>query len=61
MASIFIPLSFLAGLYGMNFDSEASPWNMPELRAYYGYPIFLLVLLGIGGTMVWLFKRNKWI
>jgi Mg2+ and Co2+ transporter CorA len=34
---------------------------MPELRAYYGYPIFLLVLLGIGGTMVWLFKRNKWI
>jgi magnesium transporter len=61
MSSIFIPLSFLAGLYGMNFDAEASPWNMPELRAYYGYPIFLLVLLTIGVLMLWLFKRRKWL
>jgi magnesium transporter len=61
MASIFIPLSFLAGLYGMNFDSEASPWNMPELRFRYGYPIFLLVLVAIGVSMLWLFKRRKWL
>jgi len=61
MSSIFIPLSFLAGLYGMNFDSEISPWNMPELHARYGYPLFLLVLLGIGGTMLWLFRRRGWL
>jgi magnesium transporter len=51
----------LAGLYGMNFDSEASPWNMPELRFRYGYPIFLLVLVAIGVSMLWLFKRRKWL
>ncbi|TIL22091.1 MAG: magnesium and cobalt transport protein CorA, partial [Mesorhizobium sp.] len=32
---IFIPLTFLAGVWGMNFDPEASPWNMPELKAQY--------------------------
>ncbi len=61
MASIFIPLSFLAGLYGMNFDGSVSPWNMPELRAYYGYPIFLGVLFAIGIAMLGLFKRRKWL
>lgn len=30
MSTIFIPLSFIAGVYGMNFDTEISPWNMPE-------------------------------
>ncbi|TIU86830.1 MAG: magnesium and cobalt transport protein CorA, partial [Mesorhizobium sp.] len=33
---IFIPLTFLAGVWGMNFDPETSPWNMPELKAQYG-------------------------
>jgi magnesium transporter len=61
MASIFIPLSFLAGVYGMNFDTEVSPWNMPELHARYGYPIFLLVLLAIGVSMLGLFRRRKWL
>jgi magnesium transporter len=60
MSSIFIPLSFLAGLYGMNFDTAASPWNMPELGARYGYPIFLLALATIAGVMLWVFKRRKW-
>ena len=61
MASIFIPLSFLAGLYGMNFDREASPWNMPELGAYYGYPIFVGVLIAIGVSMLVAFRRRRWI
>ena len=38
IATIFIPLSFIAGLYGMNFERSASPWNMPELGWYWGYP-----------------------
>ena len=61
IASIFIPLSFLAGLYGMNFDREASPWNMPELGAYYGYPIFIGVLMVIAGSMLALFRWRRWI
>ena len=34
---------------------------MPELRAYYGYPVFLLALAVVAACMVWLFKRRKWI
>ena len=37
IATIFMPLSFIAGLYGMNFDTNVSPWNMPELEWKYGY------------------------
>ncbi len=60
IATIFIPLSFIVvGLYGMNFDTR-SPWNMPELSAYYGYPILLLLMLGAGVAMVMYFKRKGW-
>ena len=38
IATIFLPLSFIAGVYGMNFNTEASPWNMPELNWRFGYP-----------------------
>src|SRR3546814_3376274 len=34
IATIFMPLSFIASVYGMNFDPDLSPWNMPELRWY---------------------------
>ena len=44
ISTIFLPLSFIAGVYGMNFDTEVSPWNMPELNWRYGYP-FALVLM----------------
>lgn len=60
IATIFIPLSFVVGLYGMNFDPEASPWNMPELSWQFGYPMILLVLLSIGVGMLTLFKRKDW-
>ena len=60
MASIFIPLTFLAGIYGMNFNTEASPFNMPELNWYYAYPVFWLLMVLIGGGMVFFFKRRNW-
>ncbi len=60
MASIFIPLTFLAGIYGMNFDPDASPMNMPELRWAWGYPVFWLAILMLGGGMIVFFRRKNW-
>nr|WP_163502061.1 magnesium transporter CorA family protein [Halomonas socia] len=54
ISAIFIPLTFIAGLYGMNFE------NMPELGWRYAYFVVLGVMLGIGVTLVWLFHRKGW-
>jgi magnesium transporter len=45
ITTIFIPLTFIVGIYGMNFDPAVSPYNMPELRWYYGYPYALALML----------------
>lgn len=54
MSSIFIPVTFIAGVYGMNFD------YMPELRSPYGYAAVWVVMLSIMGGLVIFFKRKKW-
>ena len=54
ISTIFIPLTFLAGIYGMNFEF------MPELKSRYGYPILWLVIFTVGISMVIYFKRKKW-
>ncbi|WP_421812256.1 CorA family divalent cation transporter [Flagellimonas sp.] len=51
---VFIPLTFLAGIYGMNFE------NMPELRSPYGYFILLGVMLVVTLISIIIFKRKKW-
>lgn len=61
IATIFIPLTFIVGVYGMNFDREASPWNMPELGWRFGYPAVLLVMALIAGALLWAFWRKGWI
>lgn len=61
MATIFIPLSFIAGLYGMNFDHQASPYNMPELYTRYGYPVVLVAMLAVAGGMLYYFHRKNWL
>lgn len=61
MASIFIPITFLAGVYGMNFDPEAGPWSMPELDWAWGYPTFWGITLAVVGGLLWYFKRRDWI
>jgi len=61
IATIFIPLSFVAGVYGMNFDVDASPWNMPELKWPLGYPLALSIMAGIAAAMLAFFKRKGWL
>lgn len=52
---IFIPLTFLAGIYGMNFD------HMPELHYQYAYPVFIGVLVVVAGGMILIFKKRGWL
>jgi magnesium transporter len=54
IATIFIPLTFIVGLYGMNFK------HMPELELYWTYPAVLIIMLIIGLSMVLYFKRKNW-
>ncbi len=61
IATIFIPLSFITGLYGMNFDPGVSPWNMPELRWYWGYPLVIGVMTVAALLLLLYFYRKGWI
>ncbi|MBN3038123.1 MAG: magnesium/cobalt transporter CorA [Candidatus Omnitrophica bacterium] len=61
IATIFIPLTFIAGIYGMNFNPEASSWNMPELNWRFGYFLSLGAMLAVGLVMILYFKRKKWL
>jgi magnesium transporter len=54
IATIFMPLTFVAGLYGMNFKF------MPELEWHYGYPFALSIMVAISVFMLFYFKRKKW-
>lgn len=60
IATIFIPLTFVVGVYGMNFSHPDSPWAMPELHWYYGYPIVWGVMVAIVAGMLIYFKRKDW-
>ena len=55
IASIFIPMTFVAGVYGMNFQ------HMPELAVPWAYPVTWAVMLGIGVTMLAYFWRKNWL
>ena len=54
ISTIFIPLSFIAGVYGMNFD------NMPELHTEFGYFVALLIMLGTALGLLVYFKKKSW-
>jgi len=55
IATIFMPLTFLAGVYGMNFK------YMPEIGWRWGYPLVLLIMFGVAGVMIYLFKKKNWL
>lgn len=60
VSTIFIPLTFIAGVYGMNFNTEKSPLNMPELNWYWGYPLCLAVMFAVAIVLIVFFKRKGW-
>ena len=62
IATIFIPLTFIAGVYGMNFgNNNDSPLAMPELRWYYGYPLAWLAFIVVAASMLIWFRRKRWL
>ena len=54
ISTIFIPLTFIVGLYGMNFK------YMPEISWIYGYPLVLILMLIVALGLIIYFKRKKW-
>lgn len=60
ISTIFIPLTFIAGIYGMNFDTSESPFNMPELDWYWGYPFIWTLMISIAVGLVYFFWRRGW-
>ena len=59
--AFFIPLSLIAGIYGMNFNTARSPLNMPELNWYLGYPFALGLMAAIALGMLTFFRRKGWL
>jgi magnesium transporter len=55
ISTIFIPLTFLAGIYGMNFE------HMPELNWEYGYYYLWGLMLMISGALIYYFRRRNWL
>lgn len=55
IATLFIPLTFIVGVYGMNFD------YFPELKWRWAYPVLWIIMIGIAGAMLVYFRRKHWL
>jgi magnesium transporter len=60
ISTVFIPLTFVAGIYGMNFNPDKSPFNMPELNWYWGYLFCWAVMLTIAAALIYYFWCKGW-
>ena len=61
ISTLFMPLTFITGLYGMNFDPNQSRWNMPELTWAWGYPYALGLMAISSAAMLLFFRRRGWL
>lgn len=58
ITTLFIPPTFIAGIYGMNFNPDKSPWNMPELNWFFGYPFALGTMAIVVGLLIMFLHRR---
>ncbi len=61
ISTIFIPMSFIAGVYGMNFNPEVSVFNMPETQWPFGYPFALFLMASLACFMLGFFWKRGWL
>lgn len=61
ISTLFIPLTFIVGIYGMNFNAQESMWNMPELNWPFGYPLVMAIMFVISIGQLIFFRRKGWI
>jgi magnesium transporter len=61
LSTIFLPITAIGGIYGMNFNPAASRYNMPELNSPYGYPIVLVVMAASVVFLLLFYWRKGWI
>ncbi|MEO8398471.1 MAG: magnesium/cobalt transporter CorA [Ignavibacteriaceae bacterium] len=61
ISTIFIPLTFIVGVYGMNFSGDKGWLNMPELHWKYGYPAVMVFMFLVAIGLIIFFKRKKWL
>jgi len=61
VSTIFLPMTFVAGVYGMNFNPDKSPFNMPELNWPYGYPFSLLLMVLSVVILLGYYRSKGWI
>ena len=59
ISTIFIPLNFIAGVYGMNFNTDYR-MNMPELDWRFGYPFALTLMFTVAVLLVFYFRKKRW-
>jgi magnesium transporter len=61
LSTIFLPITFIAGVYGMNFDTGSSPYNMPELKHPYGYLLALAAMAASVAVLLLFYWRKGWL
>jgi magnesium transporter len=60
ISTLFIPPTFIVGIYGMNFDRNAGKFNMPELSWPYGYAFVWLIIISMTSAMLVYFRKKRW-